>query len=341
MNLKTKWFLAGGVVCAVVVSLYFVWRYETLYPSTSDAYLTANVVRIAPRVSGKIVSLPVMTHQHVNAGQLLLKLDKQPFVIALHKSEAALQLAKQQWETAKLNVETARADIDKQQALYDDALRQSVRTSSLYKRHAISKAELDSAVYHSREASAALKAAKSVLEQADHRQQMAQAQVDMAATELDQARLKLSYTQITAPADGILGEIEMRPGDIINAGQALFPLVEDNTYWVSANYKETDLMRIHPGQPAMVQIDMYPNKNFKGVVDSLSPASGVAFSLLPPENATGNWVKVTQRFPVRIRIDQPAEAIPLRIGSSSFVRIDTSKSKTTHMGQSHASKPNA
>ena len=149
------------------------------------------------------------------------------------------------------------------------------------------------------------------------------ARIRAAEAAVAKAELDLAHARITAPAAGLLGEIEIRPGSFAAAGQNLLPLVESGSFWVDANYKESDLALIRPGQPATVTVDMYPDRTFAGVVQSVSPASGVAFSLLPPENATGNWVKVTQRFPVKVVITDTDPAHPLRIGASSQVTIDT------------------
>jgi membrane fusion protein (multidrug efflux system) len=149
----------------------------------------------------------------------------------------------------------------------------------------------------------------------------ANAPIKAAEAALAQARLDLQHTRVEAPADGVVGELSLRPGGFVNIGTPLFALVETAEVWVDANFKETDLPRIRPGQAAEVRIDLLPGRTFRGRVESLSPASGTAFALLPPENATGNWVKVTQRFPVRVRIMNPIPG--LRVGASSEVTIDT------------------
>jgi membrane fusion protein, multidrug efflux system len=155
----------------------------------------------------------------------------------------------------------------------------------------------------------------------------ANATVKVASAALDQARLDLAHTRIYAPANGTLGELDLRPGSMVTAGQPLLALVETDDVWVDANFKETELPRIRPGQPAKVTVDLHPGTTFSGRVESLGPASSAAFSLLPPENATGNWVKVTQRFPVRVHLIDPLP--DLRLGASSEVTIDT----TVHDGQ--------
>jgi membrane fusion protein, multidrug efflux system len=144
-----------------------------------------------------------------------------------------------------------------------------------------------------------------------------------AQSRLESARLDLSYTQVFAPAGGYLDKFSLRIGQVIQADNFLFALVENRQWWVDANFKETDLERIRPGQPVKVVLDMYPELTFKGKVTAISAGSGATFSIFPPENATGNWVKVTQRFPVRIEITPQGENHPLRVGASCTVTVDT------------------
>jgi len=149
------------------------------------------------------------------------------------------------------------------------------------------------------------------------------AQIQMAQALLAQAKLNLQYTQVYSPTDGYLAKFNLQPGQTIAAYEGLFSLVKDHAWWVAANMKETDLMRIRPGQKALIHVDMYPSHVFHGVVKSISSGSGASFSLLPAENASGNWVKVTQRFSVRVMIIDPSEQFPLRVGASCTVTIDT------------------
>lgn len=152
---------------------------------------------------------------------------------------------------------------------------------------------------------------------------IAKATLKAAENQLAQAQLNLNYTQITAPANGYLVNFLLRKGQIVQAGNPLFALVEDGHWWVDANFKETDMQRIQLNQNADIKVDMYPNLTFRGIVKGISAGSGSAFALLPPENATGNWVKVTQRFPVRIEITDKNPTHPLRIGMSTTVTVNT------------------
>ncbi|MDF2939437.1 MAG: emrA [Gammaproteobacteria bacterium] len=151
----------------------------------------------------------------------------------------------------------------------------------------------------------------------------AQDQVKLDQANLAEAQLNLGYTQVYAASDGWITNMDLRVGSIVNANQPLFTLISSNQFWVDANYEETEMENIRPGQTAKVVVDMYPNHPFKGVVDSISGGTGSAFSLLPPENATGNWVKVTQRLPVKVIITDPDPNYPLHIGTTATVTIDT------------------
>jgi membrane fusion protein (multidrug efflux system) len=323
---RTAWALLFVSLTLAAGGLYAYWRHELAYPGTADAYITAHVVRIEPQIGGQVVRLPVRDHQHVRQGQLLMEIDDSSYRIAVQEAQAELALARQQKLASDAAVEAAAALVSQRQAQLDDARRSYDRDTRLLERQVVSQAQADSDRDKLHVAQAAGKAAQAGYRQAVREQGQAGAQIGVARAALERARLNLSYTTINAPASGSLGEIAVRPGDIVQAGQQLFPLVEDQAFWVDANYKETDLARIHPGQPASISVDMYPHRTFHGVVESLSPASGVAFSLLPPENATGNWVKVTQRFPVRVRVTGNDSGVPLRIGTSCSVTIDTTRS---------------
>ena len=162
-----------------------------------------------------------------------------------------------------------------------------------------------------------------------------QARIQIAEAAVTLAQLKLEWTTVTAPADGTVTALTLRAGDYVQAGQQLFPFIESAEWWVQANFKETSIKNIRPGQPATIKIDIYGGKKFHGIVDSISTGSAAAFSLLPPQNTTGNWVKVTQRIPVRIRLSQPDPNFPYRYGASAEAAIDietnvpTSDARTT------------
>jgi membrane fusion protein (multidrug efflux system) len=314
-----------GVGLILLIGGYFYLQHKKLYPSTNDAYLHAHVVRITPQVTGLISQVPVQDYQAVHKGDLLFTIDPTPFRIALAKAQANVDLTQQQLAAAEANVQAAEATVREKEASLAEVKKNTKRTLTLVQRGQLPKANADTAHAALKEAKATLAAACADLEKARRdrgKPGKNNANLRVARAAVAQAKLDLLYTRVYAPANGRLSKIKIRPGTVVTKDIALFALVEDRGWWVEANFKETDLMRIRPGQSATIAVDMYPDKTFQGMVKQLSPASGVAFSLLPPENATGNWVKITQRFPVKITVKTSSDR-PLRIGASSTVTIDT------------------
>ena len=323
--MKLRQVLVGiPVILALGGGGWWYLRYTNAHPSTSDAYLGRHVVNIAAQVSGPIQSVLVHDNQAVTAGDLLLTIDPAPFVLAVHKAEAQLQQAKEGLAAADARVAAAQAQLASATANADEAERHAKRIADLVAKGAASRDLGDSAEQAKLDAQGALNNARAGLVAATAARGALgddNAAVKSARVALEQARLDLQHTQIAAPADGSVGDFDLRPGSFVASGSALFALVERQDVWVDANFKETDLPRIRPGQPASVTVDLLPGRTFRGQVEGVSPASGAAFALLPAENATGNWVKVTQRFAVRVRILDPVPA--LRVGASAEVRVDT------------------
>lgn len=280
---QTKNFKKNAVIIFFALSAV-IWLgtkiYNYFYVSTDDAYVNANVVQIAPRVTGAVSQLFIKNNQYVKAGEPLFEIDKVPFEVAINSAKAELALSMAALENAAITQK---------------------RTSSLVQRRFLSAQDGDNAL-------ANLKTA--------------QAKVEHAKAMLEQANLNLSYTHILAPSSGWVTNVTLRVGDMVPANQPLFVLISDHEFWADANFKETEMADIHPGQAASIMTDLYPNHPFRGVVESISGGAGAAFSLLPPQNATGNWVKVTQRIPVRIHILNPDPKYPLRIGISSTVTVN-------------------
>lgn len=280
---QSKYFKQTVVIAFLAIS-FVVWVgfriYAHYYTTTDDAYINANVVQIAPRVSGKVMHVYVADNQFVKKGQVLFDLDRAPFQAAVDSASAQVQVNEAQ--LAKFTM-TAQ------------------RTLALVKENYMSPQDKDNVT-------AELKSATSNLEYAN--------------SQLAEAELNLQYTKITAPTDGWVTNLSLRSGDISTANQPLFALIGNSEFWADANFKETEMEGIHPGQTATIVTDLYPDHPFKGVVESISGGAGSAFSLLPPENSTGNWVKVTQRIPVRVRITNPDDKYPLRIGISSDVTVN-------------------
>ncbi len=326
MRRFTIWSVVVIVAVALAVGGYFYYRHSERYPSTDDAYVKANVVHVAAQVSGRTSQVPVDDQQMVKKGQLLFKIDPRPFRIALAQAQAQLALARQTVSADQAAVSAAKANVESAQATLHNAVLHYRRMRSLRSHNSVSQSALDNARAALDTARAKVGLAKARLHEA--RMQLGQsgngnARVQKAEAAVHQAKLNLSYTTVTAPCSGQLSNVTLQNGDMIQAGHQLFALVCSNRFWVYANFKETDLGRIRPGQKATIKVDMYPNHTFHGVVQSINPASGAAFSLLPPENATGNWVKVTQRVPVRVLVTNASPNYPLRVQTSTDVTIDT------------------
>ncbi|HFQ5108494.1 TPA: HlyD family secretion protein [Vibrio vulnificus] len=312
--------------CAIAFgAMYLSWQYSDSHPSTEDAYVRAKILSVAPQVQGQVVAAEAKDFQTVNKGDLLLKIDARPYLLAVKQAKAAYQLAVQQHDVADKQVTEAVAGLDAARSNLTEAQLEYKRIDSLVTRKLASAQDLDTAKNKLANAQASLEQARASVEKAiaNRGEEGAEAAVvQQAAAQLAQAELNLSYTDITSPVDGIAGEINTHVGSVVAVGQTLFPVIIKDSYWVRANFKETDLTHIKPGMEAEVVIDMYPDRVWKATVEELSPASGTSFSLMPPENATGNWVKIKQRFPVRLALDVPKDAPQLRVGASTEVTVD-------------------
>ncbi len=314
------------LVCAIAFgAMYWSWQYSDSHPSTEDAYVRAKILSVAPQVQGQVVSVEAKDFQVINKGDLLLKIDSRPYLLAVKQAKAAYQLYVQQHDVADKQVTEAVAGLDAARSNLTEAQVEYKRTDSLVKRKLASDQDLDTAKNKLANAQAGLEQARATVEKAiaNRGEEGAEAAVvQQAAAQLAQAELNLSYTDITSPVDGIAGEINTHTGSVVSIGQTLFPVIIKDSYWVRANFKETDLTHIKAGMHAEVVIDMYPDVVWDAKVEQLSPASGTSFSLMPPENATGNWVKIKQRFPVRLTLEVPEGAPQLRVGASSEVTVD-------------------
>ncbi len=324
-SLSQRQLIRVGVISILVLSIVW-WRYSTLFPSTDNAYVEANVANIAAQVTGPVQHLYVQNHQAVKAGQLLFTIDPKPFQVALDSATANYTLAEQQVAAASAAVENAEQVVTQRAQASLTARQDGVRTLLLAAKGVLPKQAADDATGRIQELKAVESGALAQLKQARANlgsTGSANATLQQAKSAVEQARLALQYSQVTSPATGVVENLSLRVGDVVNLGVAVFSVVDMSQWWIDANFKETQLERIKPGQKVNVRLDMYSHHAFSGVVDSISESSGAIFSLLPPENATGNWVKVTQRFPVRIRIGDDDPDYPLRVGASASVSVNT------------------
>jgi membrane fusion protein (multidrug efflux system) len=329
--------VALGVLVAAGVAGANYWSHGRFVQSTDDAYVQADSSTIAPKVSGYIASLLVGDNQAVKAGQPLATIDDRDLRAAL--DEATANVAAAQASVANLDAQIAAQasvirEADASVAGARDALgfarRNDVRRQKMAQVGYGSEEQADNASTDAQEKAAGLD--RLVAAAATARQQvavlktqrdLAQAQVQRAQAGLRQAQLNLSYATILAPIDGTVGARTVRVGQYVQAGTQLMALVPLQKVYVVANYKETQLTHVQPGQPARIKVDTFPGDDVVGRVDSLAPASGMTFALLPPDNATGNFTKIVQRIPVKITFDRGALTGRLRPGMSVNVDIDT------------------
>lgn len=299
------------------------------YVETDDAYIKADVVPVSPQVSGTVKEVLVRDNQAVAAGQPLFRLDPANFEVAVAEAEAKLAQVRTDLAALKASYREKQAEIAVARTKYAYAQRDRQRQADLVAKHFVSASRYDDAAQNAdlaREQVAALeqdlrRIAETLGGNADapterHPSYLA------ALAELQRARLDLARTEVRASLPGTVSN-PPKPGQFVPAGNTAMALVASTTLWVEANFTETDLSHVRPGEPAAVHIDTYPDSEWKGVVDSLSPATGAEFAVIPAQNATGNWVKITQRVPVRIKLDLQAGMPPLRAGLSSVVKIDT------------------
>jgi len=300
--------------------------YSEHYPSTDNAYVIANVVHVAPQISGQVREVYIVDHQQVTKGDELYRIADEPFIYAVAAAEARLQQARQMVVGNEAAVDSAKVEVERQKVLMANAKTHANRYRDLENGSYVAQQSVDDADADFRTAEVGLAVANAKLNEArkklgisgDDNQAVKEAQAS-----LDQANWNLEHTRVDAACNGNIAEKNLSAGDMISKGMPNFVLVCNEAHWLEANFKETELAHIHPGQKVDIDIDMYPDRKFHGEVKSIGMATGVAFSLLPPQNASGNWIKVTQRVPVKILVVDQDAKYPLRMGTSGVVRVDT------------------
>ncbi|XYD03615.1 HlyD family secretion protein [Methylorubrum populi] len=329
------WFVLGGLaVLALGVAVYFYWLINLHpYETTDDAFVDARSFTVAPKVGGYVVAVPVTDNQHVRAGDTLFQIDPRDYRVALEQAEAQVQAAQAsirnvdaQIEAQKAQVAAAKAQVETAQAALTFAEEDADRYRKLAERGAgtIQQSQSSTSTLEQRQASLAnakanVVAAQKQIGSLQAQRASAEAQQAQAEAQRDQARLNLGYTTVTAAQGGRVVRLTGAVGEYAQAGQSLSMFVPDEI-WVTANYKETQITDMRPGQPVDITIDAYPNRRITGRIASVQPGSGTAFSLLPAQNATGNYVKVTQRIPVKIVVDNWPSDVAIGPGMSVVPR---------------------
>jgi membrane fusion protein (multidrug efflux system) len=327
MRSKRFWFtVVFSCLTGIGIAVFF--DYRDAHPITEDAYVKAHIVSIASRVSGPVLLMHVSDNEYVKEGQLLFELEPSSFETDTDEALANYRIALQKNAARKAMVESAKSYVQENTVVLARAKRTFERATTLAESELISESKFDLAAAEHARALASLRSAKADLLRAESELGVSGENnpiIKAAEARLQSAKLELSFTKVHAPVSGWVTNLSLRTGEMVIAERAQFSIVDDATWWVEANFKEVDLKRMRPNQSASIRIDMYPDLRLSGKVSSLGAGSGAVFSLLPPENATGNWVKITQRFPVTISLDRNEEgknfARPLRVGSSAVVTV--------------------
>ncbi len=330
---------------ALAAGAYF-YLMSGRYISTDNAYVGAQKVLITPDISGKIAKVTVTEGQRVNAGDALIEIDPEPFRISVTQAEARLASVRTEFANLKTNL----ASLGRRTALARETAdlkqRDVERKNTLLANRTGSQVDMDNALN-------AVVAAKTQLEMLEQQQEAIRNQLlgdenlaiekyppyAQAAAALDQAKRDLDHTVLRAPIAGMATQVaSIQMGRYVSAGTPVFSLIDDARPWVDANPKETDITHLRIGQPVSIYVDTFPGRAFRGAVAAVSPGTGAQFAILPPQNASGNWVKVVQRVPVRIGFTQSEDVRDLRAGMSVTVDIDTGRQTTVLSGLGLTSK---
>ncbi len=349
---NNKRFIMILAILIVVGGTFGITKYvHSLYhEETDDAQIDANISPVIPRVSGYIAEVKVKDNQKVKKGDTLIVLDDRDLAIKLEQAEAALATAQSSLGVAQASTSAAKANISTSQANVStiDAQIEAAkvnlwranqdydRYSNLIKDHSITQQQYEQAQAAKQTAerqlnvlteqkNAAARQTNAVASQSNATYQqvsVADATIKQKQAELENARLNLSYTVITAPEDGMVSKINVQPGQFVQAGQSLFSIVSDDAVWVVANFKETQLDKMKVGQKVTVKVDAFPGHDIEAKLTSFAPATGARFALLPPDNATGNFVKVVQRVPVKIEFVNKNDEIVKQLRPGMNVNVD-------------------
>jgi membrane fusion protein (multidrug efflux system) len=329
--------LMGGPLLVLVVGSYL-YLTGGRYVSTDNAYVGADNVTVSAQVAGPIVAVAIRENQHVEAGQVLFRIDDKPYKVALDRAEAALRATHDDIESLKAQYRQVTEQLKLAHTNSDFAEREFKRQEALARTNVVSASKLDDA-RHQRDVAAQQIAVTEqqiaqlrarlggdpdapLESQASYLQ--AKAAVADAALDLDHSGVRASFAGIASTTPEL--------GAYVTPGTAVMSVVADQGVWVEANFKETDLTNVVPGESVTVSVDTYPDHEWRGTVESISQATGAVFSVIPPQNATGNWVKVVQRIPVRIALADVEDGPPLRSGMSTEVEIDTgSRHRLRHL----------
>jgi membrane fusion protein (multidrug efflux system) len=315
---KNKAFLIVGVVVLIgLIAGYFYSGYRKTHVTTDDAFIDGNVHTIAPKINGTVKNIYVADNQPVQQGALLLEIDPADYSVRYREASSAVGAERAKLDEAEMKIEAAKANLELQQANLKLAEIEKTRSENLYQKEVFPRDRYDRALTAYDVAIAQVKAAEEQLRQAQSQRLTQASTIKQKEAAAALAELNYQYTKIYAPADGYVTKKSVQLGNQVQAGQPLMAVVALDDIWVTANFKETQMENIRPGQAVKIKVDSYPGEVFTGKVDSIMAGTGVTFSLFPAENATGNYVKVVQRIPIKIVLDRGSDKDHvLRIGMS-------------------------
>ena len=298
--------------------------------SSENAYVKANKVAVSADLAGRVKDVRVKTHDRVKAGDVLFTLDRRPLEIEAERLEAEINVVEQEIHGFQAAYRVAYSELDMMTRDLEYFNREYKRQQKLSKGGLVSSAKIDESRHSMqmarqriRATSEKMSAALSKLGGDPEMAVQAHPSYQRAVAVRDAALFDLERTVVRAPVSGVVSRVDLQPGEYVEDGRPVFSIVEDKAVWITANLKETELTNIQLGHQATIRADAYPNFEFKGRVDSIAPATGAEFSLLPPQNASGNWVKVVQRIPVRLEIEESDNSDLLRAGMSVRIEVDT------------------
>ena len=345
-NHRKKLFVITGLVIVVgIVTVLLYWNYKSTHISTDDAFVEGRIHNIASKVTGTVKKVCVQDNQYVKTGETLVELDRIDYDVRVNEASTSLDAermklneqeskstaAQKQIAEKEAQMKAAKANLAAEEANLQQAKTDLARYEGLYKRDAVSKeryervttgfkvneAQLEAARARVKQAEAGLATQAAVVRQTESAVSTQKAKIRNKEAVLAQADLNKSYTKIVAPADGYVTKKSVEVGNQVTIGMPLLAVVPLDDIWIVANYKETQLKKVKRGQQVTITTDMYTDKKFKGTVDSIMAGTGTVFSLFPPENATGNYVKVVQRIPLKITLDKESNREHvLRVGMS-------------------------
>ena len=314
---KRAFLIVGVIVILGLIAAYFYIEYRKTHISTDDAFVDGNIHTIAAKINGTVKTVAVTDNQPVKKGDLLIEIDPVDYTVLLREASSAASAERAKLSEAEMRIAAVKATLDLQLANFKLAEIEKVRAENLYQKEVYSRDQYDRAMTAYEVAAAQVKAAEEQLRFAKSQKLTQDSNIKQKEASAAMAELNFQYTKIFAPVDGYVTKKSVQLGNQIQVGQPLMAVVGLSDIWITANFKETQMENIRAGQTVEFTVDSYSDKIFKGKVESIMAGTGVTFSLFPAENATGNYVKVVQRIPVKIVLDEGTdENHVLRIGMS-------------------------